>query len=381
MKSRKLTIPAIAVLILFIASLAGATETRVGSMGGVGFYTKDNSNVYYFPGAINFYKGQVIAELRTKNTQNTYTLGAHVGVQQDKVLGVYLNRLVNVGAPAGIFDQVQLNSTTDLYLGMPLSNYQFGARLSIGFDSYKQDSTATTPGDEESASLINLGVGISDATTDIGVYVEMPKMKNNEDNGVEDKWSGTGFGVAARKFYGDKPQMVPVVIFNNRSSKLEQTDAGGNNSKIEYSAMNFALGCGFDYQLDENSMLILAVEAIGIGKTKTDIDQGNETTVSTTNLPGIFVGAESQLKNWLWGRIGATQIYQKTTTEVKPPTGDTTKMSNRVKQFTVTFGLGVTISSFQIDFRFNEGLLFDGPNFISGTTETLANQLSVTYSF
>ncbi len=40
-------------LLLFQTGL-WATETRVGSMGGVGFYMRDNSNIFVFPGT--FYK-------------------------------------------------------------------------------------------------------------------------------------------------------------------------------------------------------------------------------------------------------------------------------------------------------------------------------------
>ena len=34
-----------------------ATETRVGSMGGVGFYMRDNSNIFVFPGHLGCVSG------------------------------------------------------------------------------------------------------------------------------------------------------------------------------------------------------------------------------------------------------------------------------------------------------------------------------------
>jgi hypothetical protein len=47
----------------------------------------------------------------------------------------------------------------------------------------------------------------------------------------------------------------------------------------------------------------------------------------------------------------------------------------------MTFGLGIMFGQFLLDARINEGLLFSGPNFISGTFEDIAYRISITYSF
>ena len=367
-------------------NIARATETRLSSMGGVGYFTRDNSNIFYIPGTVNYYPRQVVVELRSKNTQSSYTVGGNFGFNEDKVFGAYLNRPINVPLPDFVFDYidnidyVELNNTTDLLLGMPLKDWDFGCRLSFALDNYKQDSTATEVGDDESSRYINLGLGMSSDKMDAGVYFEMPNLKSLEDNGLEDKLSGTGFGGVFRVFMGEQTQIVPIGLVNMSSATYEHT-VNDTTSEVKFSNMNLALGVGLNYKISENAMLIAAVEAIGISKFKSDVSGGTETNITTTDLPGLYMGAESQINKWLTGRIGAVQVMQSTTTKTKPQGSPESETSERLKQFHVTFGAGVALGDFTLDLSFNEGLLFDGPNFISGTTETVADKISITYEF
>ena len=64
------TIALILTTIFIFQSDVLATETRVGSMGGVGFYMRDNSNIFVFPGTFYSYANQVVGELRVRETQS-----------------------------------------------------------------------------------------------------------------------------------------------------------------------------------------------------------------------------------------------------------------------------------------------------------------------
>ena len=77
-------------------STATATEVRVGTMGGVGFYTHDNSNIFFFPGAIYSYSGQVYGEFRVKSTPNAYSIGVNYPIGDYSVVGAYLNRPIPI---------------------------------------------------------------------------------------------------------------------------------------------------------------------------------------------------------------------------------------------------------------------------------------------
>ena len=106
-----------------------------------------------------------------------------------------------------------------------------------------------------------------------------------------------------------------------------------------------------------------------------DLDKnGTETTNTTMILPGIYAGVESQIKSWLTGRFGLAQTYRSETVKTKPAQGNETEDTEHFKDFALTFGLGFNFGRFTLDAFVNEGLFFDGPNFISGTNEPLASK-------
>src|SRR4030065_2836453 len=97
------------VLLTISFNFASATESRVGSMGGIGLYTHDNSNIFFFPGAIYTYSGQVVGELRSKGDDNSYSIGIHYPFGDYSVVGIYLNRPILLSIPDFIVENVELN--------------------------------------------------------------------------------------------------------------------------------------------------------------------------------------------------------------------------------------------------------------------------------
>jgi hypothetical protein len=374
----------IAIIGLFILTASVslfATETRVSSMGGVGFYMKDNSNIFFYPGAINQYAGQVIGELRVKNANQTYTVGVNYPINDQSVFGMYLNRPIGISIPAGIVNEVTLDQTTDFFYGKKMSQFDLGIRLSAALDSYKDDTT-----DKESAHYFALGLGISNEKTDLGLTIEMPgvsrKFIPEEDTlEIENKWSGMAFGFNGRMFYGEKTKIVPVVNFRFGSAKADM-DATSGSPDVDYSLMNLGLGVGLNHQIDENNLLVLGLEVFGLSSEKADIDSGNTNTTTITTMPGLYMGLESQINSWLTGRVGAAQVFQTTKTKVEPPSpGVSTESSDHTSDYKVYFGLGIHFGDFLLDAAVNEGLFFDGPNFVSGQNNAMANKLSLTYKF
>jgi hypothetical protein len=356
-----------------------ATEVRVGTMGGVGFYMHDNSNIFFFPGAIYTYSGQVVGELRVKNTDNTYSIGIHYPIADYSVVGVYLNRPAILAVKPNIVNTVALNHTTDFFYGMQMSQYDLGFRLSLGLDSYNQDYGATEL--KENARYLALAGGISNEKMDLGAFVELPSAKHDSAATIN-KWSGFGFGIAGRMFRGQATKLVPLVLLNYRTttSKFEPGTA-----KTDYADMNLGLGLGVNHELNENNLLVMAVEILGMQsskETRKNYGGGNgEVTNTRTTLPGLYIGVESKIKHWLTGRLGAAQVYQSITLKDKPEGGTEAKSTTQSSDFNVSFGLGFNFGDFTLDAAVNEGLFFDGPNFISGTTEPMARRLAITYKF
>jgi hypothetical protein len=360
-------------------STANATEVRVGTMGGVGFYTHDNSNIFYFPGAIYSYNGQVYGELRVKNTDNSYTIGVNYPLGTNAVVGAYLNRPLPLAVKPGIVNNVTLNQSTDLFYGRQMSQFDLGLKLSLGLDSYKQD--LGTDELKESARYLALGAGVSNEGMDLAAIVELPHASHDSAT-VSNTWGGFGFGVIGRLFHGDNTKLVPLVAFNYRktSSKFKP-----GTTQIDYTDMNVGLGVGLNHQINEDNLMVAGLELFGLQSSKEKSSNfplaNGEITDSRITLPGLYMGVESKIKSWLTGRLGAAQVWQNTKHKISPTGGTSTESSARTSQYNVSFGLGFNFGDFDIDAAINEGLFFDGPNFISGTNEPLATRLAVIYNF
>jgi hypothetical protein len=360
-----------------------ATETRVATMGGSGYYLRDNSNIFVFPGTFYQYKNQAIAELRLKNNDQYYSVGVHVPVDTNNVLGVYLNRPMTLNLPAIGLEHVQLDRVTDLFYGRKLADYDLGLNLSLGFDSYNDESSdENDPKISERIRYVALNGGISNETMDLGLKLDLPSANRDVDS-LKSTLSGFNIGASFRYFYQwrNKIEVLPLVVFNYGAATDErdlpnQTD----DPKIDYENLTFAGGLGLNFHLNEKNLMVLGIEALGYYKNTADVKDGEKYTNTTMTMPGIYFGVESTISKWLIGRLGAAQVHQKFTEKSEIDDFSSENSSYRT-QFRMTFGLGITFGDFLLDASFNEGLLFDGPNFISGTGEPLAHRLSLTYSF
>jgi hypothetical protein len=366
---------------LLFLSLADsyATETRVGSMGGVGYFMRDNSNIFVFPGTFYSYQNQVVGELRVKNNDALYTIGVNLPVASNTVLGAYLNSPLNLIIPANVVDNVELDRASDIFYGTKLADFDLGLNLRVGLDKFTNDADTL----EESARYFAVGAGLSNEKMDLGLLLEFPGA-SLEEGSYESTWSGFGVGFNGRFWLEKKGkfQLLPVISGYYGSSSREIKPGGGATTlETDYSNLQLAGALGVNYELNEDNLLVLGLEAIGYSKLTTKVKDAGELSTSTMTLPGIYMGIESKISDWLIGRFGAAQVFQSTTFTSKPDGGSETETTSYASEFKMTFGLGVSFGSFLLDMAINEGLLFDGPNFISGTNEPIATRLSITYAF
>jgi hypothetical protein len=368
-----------------------ATETRVGSMGGVGFYMRDNSNIFFFPGTFYQYSNQVVGELRVKNDNSYYSIGMHLPVS-NFVLGAYLNSPLDLAIPDGVVDQVSLDRITNLFFGTRLSSgFDLGINVRIGMDSYTEDITLPdTMEYSESARYLAIAAGLTNEKMDLGLMVELPAASSDPAAGILDEdseasFSGLGVGFNGRFWLEkkDKFQLVPLLVAYYGSASTEIKPGGGLDTTYttDYGRMSFAGGIGMNYSLNEDNLLVVGLEALGYLKESEEVKNEYENSVTTMTLPGIYIGLESKISKWLIGRFGAAQVFQSQTSSEKPEGGSEMETKTYSTEFKMTFGVGIMMGNFLLDASINEGLLFDGPNFISGSTEPMANRLSLTYNF
>ncbi len=362
---------------------ATASETRVLTMGQTGVFMYDNSNVVLFPGAMMRYGNEIVTELRLKDTESLFSAEVRLPFNSYMV-GVNFNRPISFFNP-GVGMNISLNQTSDIYFGTPLGGNNLGVRLSYGRDGFNQDSTLIQPMVEESARYLEIAAGYSSDKYDAAISFELPSV-TSEVSGDKDEYSGTGINLNGRYFYPYDAEMVLIPVVQVRfGSATRKTDMGVGvpQRELDYSLLNFNLGIGLNYELNANSLLIFAIDPFAYGKLTTKLKGigGGETTITTTSIPRMYLGAETSISSWLTGRIGANRAYQTVTTKLKPAQGTAEETSYQTSPYNVSFGLGLRFGKFLIDLDINDGFFFEGPNLISGQMRDFSNRVSISYLF
>jgi hypothetical protein len=358
-----------------------ASETRAFSMGQTGVFMDDNSNIVLFPGNVMRFGNEIVTELRLKDNEGSFSAEVRLPFNS-YMFGLNFNRPISVYNP-GVGSNIRLDQTSDLYFGTKLGDNDLGLRLSYGRDGYNQDSTFFQPQLEENARYLEIAAGLSSDVFDLGLSFELPSI-SSEQSGNKDEFSGNNIMINGRYFYqyDSKIQFVPVVRASFGSAGRE-TDLGAGipKAKTDYSATNINLGIGLNYQFTEKSLIIVAIDPFGYSKLKEDETGGDESTITTTTLPRLYLGAETTIRPWIIGRIGANRAYQVVKTTVKPDQGDEVESSYQTSPYNVSFGLGLKFGNFLIDLDINDGFFFEGPNFMSGRFRDFSNRVSVSYLF
>jgi hypothetical protein len=329
--------------------------------------------------------------MRARENDRFYSAGVHFSVPVTKagILAAYLNRptqIIPSEIPGGFETEVDLNHTTDILFASPMGTLNIGARLSIGLDKFSRDVLVSGEEAEEtqSARYFGLTLGGSNEMGDFAVNFELPAASWDRQD-KEESWKGFAVGLKGRGFVGDRTrqEIVPLGIFRVASSKREYDSGveGDPTHEATLGNLTLGLGVGLNKHLTQSSILVLGLEVLGFDRQKTDTKDVSVKTVDTTTLPGLYIGLESAIRSWLYGRIGATQVYQSVTEKTDPEEGATSKSTTRSSQFKMTFGLGMRFGHFRLDASINEGMLFDGPNFLSGSENPLSHRLSAVYEF
>ena len=367
--------------VFLFSSIAFSSETRVATMGSVGIFVKDQSNVMLFPGTLLQYNDLVVAEMRAKKTNSAYSLGLHMNYG-DMTSGLYINMpigsaIVSTGLANFGGLTATLNNGYAFMLGMKMGGMDAGFGIITAGSSFDDGGDPKT---EESTYYIGLLAGVSNDMMDLGLLIELPSITQEAGAAPKEEYSGFAITASGRYFLMKRrgASIFPVGRLSFGSSSYEISGGGGT---VDFGLLSVAAGVGVEKPINENNLLIVGVEAISYTSGTADLKGFGETTTSVITLPGIYVGVESRISSWLIGRLGAAHVNQQTVTEIKPDGGSSSETTTDGSNFKVSLGLGMEFGDFLVDFAFNEGLLFDGPAIISNTGEVLASRISVTYNF
>lgn len=236
---------------------------------------------------------------------------------------------------------------------------------------------------EGSASQLGFNLGIvSDISRniklDLAASLMLPsasyKVSTSDD--TETKASQTYIGVNARAFWNVNPNLrfVPTFTFLTVSGTIDSGATSTGTADFP-SLTSLAFGGGLNYNIGDFLIaggVSFSSNTLTIAATGTDSTGGTpELSNSATLFPIWNVGAEWQILDWLYGRIGYSAITGTATVETRTP-GSNTAVSEFVASFFgpiqrgATLGVGFRFGELSLDAMVNEDVLRQGFNIVGG---------------
>jgi hypothetical protein len=369
------------VILLVLAVSIGvyASGTRVASIGEIRF--GDSSEIGTYPGLRTKWSNYACGTFAAGEVDNDFT-GGFVIDAGPGVLGVALNNG---------FDWLDLTMTADelktwsLTYGLNLGGMNLGLNFTNGRDFEKNENVGGVDETLIKTSYMGFGLGVSNDVFDLGLKMAMPNWKAETSvDGVDDTtFGGTGFEAHMRYLpleFGNFG-VVPELGFVMGSVANQDDD-------IKTSVMNINFNTVLAYNLNEDTKVLMDVELFGLESetityADTLINAALEIDKETKASPfkSVKFGVESKIKPWLCARFGGVKEYMKTKETMTPWEGDDAITTTFDQDFKLTFGLGLTFGKVVLDVNLEEGLLLDGPNFITGAVNPWASEITVKYNF
>ncbi len=280
----------------------------------------------------------------------------------------------------GFSGVIALDNNVVLMATYKLRNTIIG--LGLAYAGTTNDATIPAVGaapaftSEGSASQLGFNLGIiSDITRNIKLDIAgtllLPSasFKNSSSGDTETKASQTYIGVNARAFWKVNPNLrfVPIITFLTVSGTIDSGGTSTGSSDFP-SLTSFAFGGGLNYKIGDFLLaggVLFSSNSLTIASTSGVPELSN----SATLFPIWNLGAEWQLLDWLYGRIGYIAITGSTTLET--PASDTA-VSEFVASFFgpsqrgATLGVGFRFGDFSLDAMVNEDVLRQGFNIVGG---------------
>lgn len=377
-----------------------ASSSRMGALGNLENYLRDDSEISTYPSLMNFYSNQACAEIGSDSTD--YAFSAIIKSNENYNIGIKIN-------PAD-FSIYMFDLHNPLIYNHLLRKIEFlishdsGLGFGIGYMGNKYENSSIN---EDYLNYNNYKFSgkyfdprISYSNDKLDLALAVPFYMSDEDydehvNNVLNKRSITNSGldinINSRYFIrNDRYELIPSCNFYLKNLDYESKIVG-TSSKYTVDTQNytFNLGLAFHKQYNDYLDLTIAYNPYNYYHYKRDEKSfGSDSKTkskATTTSNALRIGIESKFNKYFTGRLGA-QNYDYTYDKDYDHYTDTVHDYNEselttYEQYNVYLGFAVNIKSFTIDALFNEKMLTDGPNLISGETNSLNSKVSLTYKF
>ena len=262
-----------------------------------------------------------------------------------------------------------------------------GVGLSYAGESMEtvDDPNTPAPANEEttiSASVIGLKVGLSgtgDQEWDAVVGLEMPSFTNEAAGATLSENDGSmGIHFAGRFWwnYSETASLIPNVRFN--TYKDAATYPTTPETAASYSFTQIGVGAGHNWWPVENTLVLFDFGILMQTEKDEFTPAGGDVDYSDNALPYWRIGFETSVFSWLDGRLGAERAW-----ETVSASGDGAPTEPSMSTSVTNTFIGGTAhwNRMVLDMVMIRGWFEDGPNFISGMSNTLLWRLSLKYDF
>jgi len=428
------------VFLLLLAFNTQASDTRVTTLGyKANFYIRDYNNVSIFPSAITNYNGLFFIESlgSGQHSPSTSSITPGTGIWRGGVfiklgkrftLGIMLDsRSEEITESDTKFSGFSglINRSTGLYTAPSLYNSGLGpteashklsllgglrmSTIDLGFSitTHSSELTYTNPensslnfSDELSSSMFSIGISTKAGRRSrlegsilyhTGDFKHIDAARDTAQ--YRAPYGYNAYGTNLRLFYAfsKKTILIPFLSYVSGSSgytnlvkDANKTD-GIRSYKDVYSV--YTAGLGFDIFPHDKTLLAIATGITGASLSSETVllsGSANPSTEYTYKAtPFVSAGLEAHLTKWMGARFTFYELMEKMNVTNMFTTGDKAEMSE--SGFDAVFGLWFKFSHFTIDTvvdtRATNDFLHKNIELISGSSNPIFTQMSITYNF
>lgn len=398
--SRRLLFVAIALLAFLVAATAGATSTRINSLGGgiKSITVVDDRNIFFLPAELVDYGNWAALELGNGyyyEGEDMFDSGStsfafHYQLNEDTVLGM-MGSNVRLPGISDMFPNVlqagsfanwgmdEPNHRGSLFFAKGNADQRFGARIGIYGQSNKDYDYDPDSNYKEGPFALDFGAGAGFAagggTVDFGVGY-MTSKAQDESSEAEEGSDNTQnqFGIVGRGTFPagqSGNSWVPFVLFTNTSAKGQLNAAGAPEQKGSFTAVSF--GTDLRIQVSDN-VFIQPGLGMAFSSWKEELDDGevaSENKESTTTLPFFNLAAEIAVWDWMTFRFGGSQYVTFVTDESIYDNATTDKDEYSTVSHSLATGVAVNLpGDVIIDVQVDTDWWRNGPYVMSGDSST-----------
>ena len=370
-----------ALFVLTLALPALATLTRVSTMGEQFLFIQDDYNIWTWTSTVNNYPRHLIVDHNGgyRYESSTVAGGTRVGMIVPFLKSSVIGAFVSDGRADYALTPIGADQRLDLFYGFRGTNFDLGLKVNWWGDKVQETGTQS-----QTQFGLNAGVGFNANGNMLelnGFYNSLSWTNEPLAGGaaINEKDAGNEFGLRGRYLYAYNNMVTLAPAIDFRTGKIaEKTTGTGSGQEYKYTMFDIGAGC--------NTVPLQGTEfltSIGyVNDKETYSDSSGTQNELTTGAFYLRAGADIQVKNWLFFRVGANKYIIANEKDSQPLPAPGTETKTTFSDLVYHIGAGIMLGDVQFDVDVNTDWMNAGPYFLSGESAgDMFTYISFKYDF